>query len=473
MQTVDVHSQAIRQMYDSVQAKKLDWNENPHEAEKADAEPVRNGDSFPAMIEKMIAADKEVKRGQIKKISAEQPVQKETGMLNFGEPEELQKNGKTGIDSTLQKNELQNGDNFFDGLKAVKNPVKKALSNEGKLTTTSKEAGGEITNGLLSDFAESFDIKTFLPEDLAAHEKVPLTEKFEFLADSENLKNAGKKKSSLFKNAVSDDAGILLSGQQIYKDAIQAKLNKKEQAEKNNTVTEESRKTKKPTQKQSRPVISVEDLRSGQSAAAHTSVYEAGTEQRVETDNSVDMVIDFSGKTHTTVQAGETISQSSAGLQGEAQKTPQSFSAMLAQEIRESSADFVQAGKIVLRDNNAGEIRLQLRPENLGAVKIKLELSGGKKVVGTVTVETKEAFEAFEENLDGLSQAFKQSGFEAADFNLNWSGSSSQESFARNFETFNESMYQNAGQNLSSTEKIADTLSTYSYVYGTAVNILV
>lgn len=473
MQTVDVHSQAVRQMYEPVQPKKLDWNENPHEAEKADAEPVRNGDSFPAMIEKMIAADKEVKRGLAKKMPAENSVQKETGMLNFGEPEELQEYGKTGIASILQKNELQNEENAFNGLKNVKNPEKKTLSDEERHITANKEAGGKITNGLFADFAETFDIKAFLPEDLGENEKVPLAEEFELLADSENLKNAGKKKSSLFNETASKEAGILFSIQQLNKDAVQAKLNKKEQTEKNAEAIGENGKTKRSAQKQSRPVISVEDLRSGQSAAANASVHEAGSRQRVETDNSVDMVIDFRGKTQTAAQGGETVFTFSSGTQGETQKTPQSFSAMLAQEIRKSSADFVQAGKIVLRDNNAGEIRLQLRPENLGAVKIKLELSGGKKVIGTVTVETKDAFEAFEENLDSLAQEFKQNGFETADFNLSWSGSSPQESFARNFEIFNEIMYQNAGQNLSSTEKIADTLSTYSYVYGTTVDILV
>ena len=467
MQTVDVHSQALRQMYEPVQPRKLDWNENPHETEKADAEPVRNGDSFPAMIEKMIAADKEVKRGLAKKMSAENSVQKETGGLNFDEPEELRENGKSGIVSILQKNELHNGENSFGGLKSVKNPVKETLSKTERQTAANKEAGGEITNGLLTDFAETFDIEELLPEDLPEYEEIPLAEEFELLADS---KNTGKKKDN---EAASKDAGILLSGQQLNKDTAQAKLNKKEQAEKNFAPVEENGKTKKQAQKQNRPVISVEDLRFGENTAANTSVHEAGSEQRVETDNSVDMVIDFKGKAQAGVQGGEYGSQSSAGTQGETQKTPQTFSAMLAQEIRESSADFVRAGKIVLRDNNAGEIRLQLRPENLGAVKIKLELSGGKKVVGTVTVETKEAFEAFEENLDGLAQEFKQNGFEAADFNLNWSGSSPQESFAQNFETFDKIIYQNAGQNLSSTEKIADTLSTYGYVYGTAIDILV
>ena len=205
------------------------------------------------------------------------------------------------------------------------------------------------------------------------------------------------------------------------------------------------------------------------SAQADAAIHTTASESRVETDNSVDMVIDFSGKAQNASQGGE-LQNTQTG--NEAQKTNQTFSAMLTQEIRDAAADFVQAGKIVLRDNNAGEIRLHLRPENLGAVKINLELSEGKRVTGTVTVASKEAYEAFEKNLDNLAEEFKQNGFEFAEFNLDWSGTSSQEGFAENFESFAGFAYKNQEQDLRQLEKTADNLSTYSYVYGSTVDLL-
>jgi flagellar hook-length control protein FliK len=58
-----------------------------------------------------------------------------------------------------------------------------------------------------------------------------------------------------------------------------------------------------------------------------------------------------------------------------------------------------------------------LKPENLGNVKISLELSD-KIINGQIVVHSKEAFEAFKQNLDTLRQAFRESGFDNANFNL-------------------------------------------------------
>ncbi len=97
------------------------------------------------------------------------------------------------------------------------------------------------------------------------------------------------------------------------------------------------------------------------------------------------------------------------------------FQAMLENLIESNAQDFARAGSIVLRDNNVGNISLILHPDSLGNVKINLELSD-KIVTGHITVASKEAMQAFEGNLTNLKNAFTQSGFENASFDLSMSG---------------------------------------------------
>jgi len=98
------------------------------------------------------------------------------------------------------------------------------------------------------------------------------------------------------------------------------------------------------------------------------------------------------------------------------------FTSVLAEQIRAEAASIVEKGKIVLRDGNVGEIRLQLKPEHLGALRIQIKLSGDKKLEGEVSVSSKEAYDAFEDAKNDLIMAFKDAGFESSSFNLNWKG---------------------------------------------------
>ncbi|MBO6177391.1 MAG: flagellar hook-length control protein FliK [Treponema sp.] len=105
------------------------------------------------------------------------------------------------------------------------------------------------------------------------------------------------------------------------------------------------------------------------------------------------------------------------------------FQQMLSQTIQHNAPEFVKAGNIVLRDNSNGSINMILKPESLGNVKVSLQLSD-KVITGQIVVATKEAFEAFKENLDTLRQAFQQSGFENAQFELSFADNSQSGAFA-------------------------------------------
>jgi len=456
MQALDVRMQAL-----PVQEPERKASED---LKRADAEPVRNGDSFLAMIKKMIAAakdgSKETDETQFKDARFREDkirdlsLQKETGRQNKDLSSEDPKSKKIDAENLLNSKEAYLKE-AKDLTKKPKNETRK-LHSENLDTQKVQKNMPELELKILNeDFND--EIKDFLPQDVKEDETISLF----FDEALKKFEKTEKKKAQSFDDEKTEQAGKL---------GLLSKADKKDLSKKISPQSEavQENLSKKPVSKP-KPKISVEDLRSMPSAQADAAIHTTASESRVETDNSVDMVIDFSGKAQNASQGGDLQNTQNGS---EAQKTNQTFSAMLTQEIREAAADFVQAGKIVLRDNNAGEIRLHLRPENLGAVKINLELSEGKRVTGTVTVASKEAYEAFEKNLDNLAEEFKQNGFEFAEFNLDWSGTSSQEGFAENFESFAGFAYKNQEQDLRQLEKTADNLSTYSYVYGSTVDLL-
>ncbi|AEJ19683.1 flagellar hook-length control protein FliK [Gracilinema caldarium] len=96
------------------------------------------------------------------------------------------------------------------------------------------------------------------------------------------------------------------------------------------------------------------------------------------------------------------------------QSPSRSFQDMLAQELRTSmNGDIVRHASMVLKDGGEGLIRLNLKPETLGNVRIKLEMADNK-VTGHILVETEEALRAFEKEIHSLEQAFKDGGFQGA-----------------------------------------------------------
>ncbi|MDP3179833.1 MAG: flagellar hook-length control protein FliK [Spirochaetaceae bacterium] len=90
------------------------------------------------------------------------------------------------------------------------------------------------------------------------------------------------------------------------------------------------------------------------------------------------------------------------------------FRALLAERLQESwNGEIVKSAHIVLRDGDSGTIRLRLKPESLGNVKIELNLSDNN-ISGKIVVESDEAKTAFERNMAELADAFRAGGFDSA-----------------------------------------------------------
>lgn len=83
----------------------------------------------------------------------------------------------------------------------------------------------------------------------------------------------------------------------------------------------------------------------------------------------------------------------------------------LVKELREQlNSEIVKRGSIMVRNNGSGEIRLELKPDHLGQVKIHLSLENNN-IAGRILVENISVKEAFDQNMQELYRAFKEHGF--------------------------------------------------------------
>lgn len=129
-------------------------------------------------------------------------------------------------------------------------------------------------------------------------------------------------------------------------------------------------------------------------------------------NNNAQMTMEVASNAQQNIVSSNSQTASAAGSD---------FQAMLANQIKQNAGEFVKAGSIVLKDNNVGSIKLILKPESLGNVKVDLQISD-KNITGRIVVASQEAFNAFKESADSLKQAFINSGFENANFDLSFAG---------------------------------------------------
>ncbi len=147
------------------------------------------------------------------------------------------------------------------------------------------------------------------------------------------------------------------------------------------------------------------------------------------------------------------------------------FQQMLSNQIQQSAPEFVKAGNIILRDNNNGTINMNLKPESLGNVKISLHVSD-KGIEGQIVVATKEAFEAFKQNMDTLRHSFQQGGFENTELNLSFNDNShSNGSFGQERQQSTEQFF--ANKTFSNYADVPETASSSGAVnvYGNSSHI--
>ena len=164
--------------------------------------------------------------------------------------------------------------------------------------------------------------------------------------------------------------------------------------------------------------IEVQDLRT----AAENGV----TETSLKDGNFVTTVSQGEGSADITMQLaqGNGASGTTSPVAPGAKEV--NFGAMLSNQLQNNATELVRTGSIILRDGNVGTINLILHPEELGNVKISLELND-KMVSAQIRVASEEAFQAFKESIASLKQAFADSGFDTGSFDLSWAGNGQQQ----------------------------------------------
>jgi flagellar hook-length control protein FliK len=84
----------------------------------------------------------------------------------------------------------------------------------------------------------------------------------------------------------------------------------------------------------------------------------------------------------------------------------------LANKLRDQlNSEIVRSARMIIRSSDSGQIRLNLRPESLGSVRIMLQLKEGH-IAGRIIVENSSVRQVFEQNLPHLSRAFQEGGLD-------------------------------------------------------------
>ena len=111
---------------------------------------------------------------------------------------------------------------------------------------------------------------------------------------------------------------------------------------------------------------------------------------------------------------------------GNAAESPRSSSSLTGPALPRSAQErlvpeIVHQAGIILRDGGEGEIRLVLKPEHLGSVRIRLHL-GESSLEGRIVVDNSNVKELLDANLEQLKSALRQEGFASANIDVTVSG---------------------------------------------------
>ncbi len=85
----------------------------------------------------------------------------------------------------------------------------------------------------------------------------------------------------------------------------------------------------------------------------------------------------------------------------------------------QSGNEIVQQVKLLLNRAESGEIRINLKPDSLGRVRVNIQMENNR-LSGRVLVESVAARDAFRSSLDNLQTKLIESGFNEADLTLTW-----------------------------------------------------
>ncbi|QFI14420.1 flagellar hook-length control protein FliK [Borrelia sp. CA_690] len=76
--------------------------------------------------------------------------------------------------------------------------------------------------------------------------------------------------------------------------------------------------------------------------------------------------------------------------------------------------NIVDKAKVVLKSNNTGDIKLVLKPKELGSIRINLNLDSNNNLLGKIVVDNQNVKMLFDQNMHSLNKMLGESGFNAS-----------------------------------------------------------
>jgi len=336
----------------------------------------------------------------------------ETGKEKIEKPEE-----KKGFEKS-QKSENKNKTETVENEKTAKNP-EASESNKvsgDKISEKSKKENvcGKVINKNIKENKEKGDEKECLKK-----EETP--DSFHVLLNADStVRSSAKGKTNTKEDRMdgdlpgSGDSGIKNTKHQGF--WIEGKANKK--ILKGTDRKEEKKKS----------VVQVVDSRKERIKSHRKISGIQGTQKPEGLTNEEAKLHYFSDGAKGSVKNTDNINQG-----GRSALSAQDASS-LTKELRETlNKDIVKNAEVILKDNNKGELRLILKPERLGKVRIRINLSDNR-LGGKIFVENGMVRSIFENNLDSLNKAFKEVGYEVGELSVSVQGDSREKRESNNKE---------------------------------------
>ena len=334
-------------------------------------------------VEQAEAASESCKDGGTgKKVKAKKAVSGKKGELNPEEGKPAEKAGPLSVkpEEVVVKLKKNPGDDKLLSEKAVSDSVRKRVKegadvklSDEELSDSAAETG--LAGSVLIDFLKD-------------------TDKAEDAKDSVSI--TGKSGEASGKNPVEPVSIKIVSSGAAEKNIIEAGFQKafgKEQ----------------PAGADGKLRIS-DRRKTGSRTAFSKSVKNALSPESLQSDSPVSRSdSDFGSRLSELVNSDKNADVSKPDLKQADVKTVQS--SVLTQLKEDLNSQIVKQAGIVVKGNGTGEIKLVMKPESLGKVRIQLSLNDNH-IAGRIIVENNIVREIFESNLENLYKAFGSEGFE-------------------------------------------------------------
>ncbi|WP_028974876.1 flagellar hook-length control protein FliK [Spirochaeta cellobiosiphila] len=137
------------------------------------------------------------------------------------------------------------------------------------------------------------------------------------------------------------------------------------------------------------------------------------TPKNISSSSQQEEAHDIEIELHNDLVDGNEISVEGSGKKIEVSSSKQ-FATVLKDRLDKSTNNqIVDQAKFVLKDGNAGEIKLILKPESLGRVRIQIDMHE-KNIVGKIFVENNIVKQVFEDNMSSLNRSFNSAGYQTS-----------------------------------------------------------